>query len=685
MARFHLFRLSLGVATALSVACGGDSGPGPAPVPVRLGVAVEPSASAASGVPLQVQPVLQVVDASGEPVASRGLLVTVSLASGGGTLSGGANTRTDPAGRAAFTDLVLAGPAGPRTLRFSASGLSSAISREIAVGAGAATVAVVVAGNNQTLPAGTAVAVKPAVRVADASDNPVSGVAVVFSVTAGGGSIAGGATTTGADGIATLERWTLGTVAGANALSVTVGGLATPLVVTATGIVGPAATLERLDGDGQTGAIGSPLPIGPAVKVTDAFGNVLAGVAVTFAASDGGTGGSAVTDATGTARLAAWRLGLAAGPQTLVASRDLATVTFSATGLGYAASAVAAGSAHSCAVTATGASCWGNNNFGQLGRGNQQSDSLARPVLSSLVFQQVATGFGHSCGLTAGGQAWCWGQNTVGQLGDGTLTSRTAPVAVGGAATFTRVATGTGHTCGLKADGSLFCWGLGSNGQLGTGSTLSSLQPVAVVGGNLFSAVAAGDAHSCGLRSDGVVLCWGRNVDGRLGDGTTLDHASPAPVAGSAAYTAIVAGLSHTCALDGGGNAYCWGGGTFGQLGVGSPLPDSATTPRAVAGGHRFTALAAGAGHTCGLTAEGEAWCWGINSRGQLGDGTTLQRNTPVAVKAGVPLGAISAGTEHSCAVTVAGNAVCWGRNIEFQLGDGSRVNRLLPAGVRAP
>jgi alpha-tubulin suppressor-like RCC1 family protein len=688
MARFRAIRLTLGVAAGLASACSGDSGPGPAPVPVRLGIAVEPSAAASSGALLSIQPVVQALDASGDPIASRGLLVTVSLASGGGTVTGGSGVRTDAEGRAAFTDLVLAGPVGPRTLRFSSTGLSSVISREITLGPGSATTAQITAGNNQTVPAGTDVPVRPAVRVVDPSNNPVPGAQVTFSVTQGGGVIEGGEVTTNASGLAEVGRWTLGTVIGQNALSVSVAGVTPSLTITATGVVGPPATLAMVEGDGQTATIGTAVAIAPAVKVTDAFGNVVAGVSVTFTVSTGGgtaAPGSAIADAGGVARLGSWRLGLDPGVNTLTASRQGAvSAVFSATGIDFAVTSLATGTAHTCGATADGLRCWGVNSSGQFGNGGTGSDSLPTPAAGALAFAQVAAGANHTCGLTAAGTAWCWGNNSLGQLGDGTSTARITPVQVTGGYAFKQLVAGASHTCGLRIDGAVFCWGAGANGRLGYGGTLNSTNPVAAAGSFTYTAVSAGSAHTCAVRNDGVVLCWGANTNGRLGDGSTTDRAIPTAVSGGGAYAAVAAGGSHSCALTTAGAAFCWGNGANGQLGIGT-TPTQVTVPTAATGTTTYASIVAGTSHTCALAPNGSASCWGANGSGRLGDGTTVQRLEPVAVSGGVSFAALAAGGEHTCGRSLAGSAICWGRNAEGQLGDGTTALRTTPVGVRRP
>jgi hypothetical protein len=104
--------------------------------------------------------------------------------------------------------------------------------------------------------------------------------------------------------------------------------------------VGPAAHVDVVSGNTQTGAVNAQLPEPLVVKVTDAGGNVVEGQAVSFAVTAGGgtvSAGTATTDPSGIAQ-ALWTLGGVAGsPQTLEAravdgtGQVLASATFTAT------------------------------------------------------------------------------------------------------------------------------------------------------------------------------------------------------------------------------------------------------------------------------------------------------------------------------------------------------------------
>lgn len=686
MPQTNLSRLCLGFAAlATGLACS-STPPTPPPAPARIVLVTAPGGTGAIGLPLSPQPVLQVQDAAGNDVATRGLLVTAAVASGGGSLTGTTALRTDATGRVAFTDLAVTGPAGPRILSFQAQGLAGTTSGTITLSPGPVATAVPQAGNNQTVPAGTAVPTPPAVLVTDGSGNPVPGVAVTFAVATGGGALTGASAVTGANGIAAAGGWTLGTAVGLNTVTAAVAGLTPAVSFSATGVVGPAAQIAIEAGNGQSATIGNPVATAPAVKVTDAFGNPVAGLAVTFAVASGGgslTTFAPVSNAQGVATVGSWQLGLVPGANTVTASRPgITPATFAATAVDRPVSAISAGAAHSCAATAADPRCWGDNTSGTLGNGLTTPDSVPALVSGGLTFVQMTAGTAHSCGLTAAGAAWCWGLNSSGQLGDGTGTSSLVPVAVTGGRIFSQLSAGAAHTCGVLVDGTAWCWGAGTNGRLGYGATLASAGPIAVSGGHLFSAVSAGGAHSCGLRTDGVVLCWGSNGSGRLGDGTTTDRLTPTATTGT--WTAVSAGGSHTCAIDPAQAAWCWGSSTSGQGGTGAVVA-SLLTPTAVAGGLVFTAITAGTIHTCAIATDAAAHCWGSNASGRLGDGTTTQRNAPVAVLGGLRWTALSAGGQHTCGRSTAGSGLCWGRNLEGQLGDATTQFRPSPVGVIAP
>lgn len=96
-------------------------------------------------------------------------------------------------------------------------------------GAVAARIAVL-AGDGQTAATSDTVPTRPAVRVEDASGNPVAGQLVTFTVDSGGGSITGGAAQSGSDGVARSGPWTLGPSEGANVLRVSVTGVAPVMI-----------------------------------------------------------------------------------------------------------------------------------------------------------------------------------------------------------------------------------------------------------------------------------------------------------------------------------------------------------------------------------------------------------------------------------------------------------------------
>jgi len=96
---------------------------------------------------------------------------------------------------------------------------------------------------------------------------------------------------------------------------------------------------------------------------------------------------------------------------------------------------LAAGNAHVCAIDSTGAAyCWGSNGGGQLGINSTRSlvpvAVTTSGVLSGVTLTQIAAGYAHTCAVSSAGAAYCWGANGNGQLGNSSTTSSLVPVAV---------------------------------------------------------------------------------------------------------------------------------------------------------------------------------------------------------------------------------------------------------------
>jgi adhesin/invasin len=265
------------------------------------------------------KPSVKVTDSSNNPIA--GETVTFTIASGGGTVTGGTAT-TDAAGIATIGSWTLGNKAGTNALNATANGKTVTFTATST--AAAASKIVIQTGNDQTATVGTAVAIKPQVLATDADDNPVNAVPVTFAVTAGGGSITGATPNTGTNGLATVGSWTLGSAEGANQLTATVSGVGTVTFnATAEAAPLPPDQVTVQLGNGQTATVGTAVAINPSVKVTDASDNPVAGVTVTFSVTLGGgtaTGLTQTTDANGMATVGSWTLGSAAGANELTAT-----------------------------------------------------------------------------------------------------------------------------------------------------------------------------------------------------------------------------------------------------------------------------------------------------------------------------------------------------------------------------
>jgi alpha-tubulin suppressor-like RCC1 family protein len=275
----------------------------------------------------------------------------------------------------------------------------------------------------------------------------------------------------------------------------------------------------------------------------------------------------------------------------------------------YRAIRVAAGAYHVCAVFSNGGvRCWGDNTYGNLGRGNTATwgalpgemallgdIAFATPTERAVDISAVAH---HTCALFAGDLgARCWGRNDYGQLG-------------------------LGHTNAIGDDAT----DMTSLGFL----SFSTSERVIQIG--------AGEEFSVALFADGSIRAFGRNDYFELGGGSANVHLGDNPSEMAALHTvvasgaiSIVAGIRHSCAVVVAPNTMrkfaCFGDNGYGQLGDGSTTTDGSFGPEHFFFSSFLNPIVEAAAfhfHTCVTHAKWSTLrCFGRGDTGYLGQGNT--------------------------------------------------------------
>jgi len=326
------------------------------------------------------------------------------------------------------------------------------------------------------------------VRLVDDRGDPISGAAVSWTVTGGGGRLEAPGATTGTDGLA-AARWIMGATPGPQQLHISASG------VDAIEVSAEARGLQGL-----------------AVAVTQ--------------------GAACVIDTTHVTRC--WGFLGQTGPSQFFDYGDTPVVVDSTLHF----TSITGGWDHLCALAQDGTAwCWGIPFNGQLGTGAGAVGSLyPQPVAGGHTFTTIAAAERTTCALDGAGQAWCWGSPGDGSLGTGNVTELDPAAVQQGASIFTSISLGYEHICALDSNAEAWCWGHQDVGQLGDSSFTDKNVPAKVAGGRQFASITAGDHFTCATGSDRSAWCWGAPplVPFR-------EYQVPAPV-GPTGVSALVAG-----------------------------------------------------------------------------------------------------------------------------------------------
>jgi uncharacterized repeat protein (TIGR02543 family) len=223
-------------------------------------------------------------------------------------------------------------------------------------------------------------------------------------------------------------------------------------------------------------------------------------------------------------------------------TQDMRLTPVDVSGLSSGVTAIAASGEHTCAIASGGGlKCWGSTAWGQLGVDAPCSGLNACVTPTDVAglatgVKAVAAGTAHTCAVTSTGAAMCWGYNLSGQLGDGTTLSRSLPTSVSGLGSgVSSLAAGEGHSCALMAAGGIKCWGNNVGGQLGDGRPSYRPRPVDVIGFGVLPARKTLTVFTEGpaagtVASDPAGIDCGGEYDGVGGPACTIDFVAGSQV-----------------------------------------------------------------------------------------------------------------------------------------------------------
>lgn len=268
-------RLAVVCLTALPVllgSCSGSDATGVKNREVQIAVQGGNQQNGTVGADLPLPVAVKVTDLLGDPISNQ--VVNFIVLAGGGDAT--RTVRTDGSGIASGVWQLGTLAGSPQQLEartLSSDGTRKTVTLTATAVADVPDTITAVSAVQLSAAAGTAVRTRPSVRLADQYGNLVTGYPVSFSVTQGGGTVAGGTASSDGQGIATVQRWTLGPVQGLNLLAASVPSIGGAVQFNATGTSPVASKVGLVTQPASVAQSGSPLTRQPVAQLVNTSGD----------------------------------------------------------------------------------------------------------------------------------------------------------------------------------------------------------------------------------------------------------------------------------------------------------------------------------------------------------------------------------------------------------------------------
>jgi len=331
---------------------------------------------------------------------------------------------------------------------------------------------------------------------------------------------------------------------------------------------------------------------------------------------------------------------------------------------------VAAGEAHSLAVSETGAVySWGCNRYGQLGHG----DTIHRRIpteIEALKNQEtldVACGTQHSVVLLSDGQVYTFGCGSLGRLGHGDDAHAKLPKLVTPlrGKHIVQISAGNWYTMALTDHGAVWSWGYNRFGQTGHGKAATQMFPrhISSLYNNTIVKMTCGKHHALFWSGEtGDIYSIGSGTCGQLGTRNRKIQTAPVCVERFSGidFVSVASGYNHNLVLDTSSNVYAWGYFSRDHLGLPESQEEYFPNPFPVdlqsLGREKAEQIFAGGWHSALITDQGSLYTWGCGFRGRLGIGEVDDEyypNTPVKVEAlrGKNVVSVACGGSHTLVI----------------------------------